>query len=114
VGNRQQATGKLPLALPPLETFKRICFLLRLRVVDHDAATGCKAAALPAHHRDPSDRLKIAWALAHVATVITSDTVWPTYGVRTMWAKPVVLRRAPRKKERFLIMGFGREAHLSL
>ena len=94
----KHATGKLPLALPPLEAFERICFLLRLRVVDLDAATGCKAAALPTHHRDPSDRLMIAWALAHDATVITSDRVWPTYGVRTMWTKPAVLRRAPRKK----------------
>ena len=94
----KHATGKLPLALPPLEAFERICFLLRLRVVDLDAATGCKAAALPAHHRDPSDRLMIAWALAHDATVITSDTVWPTYGVRTMWSKPVALRRSTRKK----------------
>ena len=86
------------VALPPLEAFERIGFLLRLRLVDLDAATGYKAAALPTYHRDPSDRLMIAWAQAHDATVITSDTVWPTYGVRTLWTKPAVLRRSPRKK----------------
>ncbi len=86
------------MALPPLVAFERICFLLRLRVVDLDAATGCLAAALPSHHRDPSDRLVIAWALAHDATVITSDATWPAYGVRTMWAKPIATRRSRRKK----------------
>lgn len=37
------------------------------------------AVQLPEHHRDPQDRLIIATALAHGATLISVDEKFPTY-----------------------------------
>lgn len=43
------------------------------------------ANRLPPHHRDPMDRMQIAAALAAGWTVVTSDRVFPLYGVPTVW-----------------------------
>lgn len=37
------------------------------------------AVALPEHHRDPQDRLIIATALVHDATLISADSKFPLY-----------------------------------
>lgn len=37
------------------------------------------AVELPEHHRDPQDRLIIATALAHQATLISADEAFPLY-----------------------------------
>ena len=41
------------------------------------------AVQLPEHHRDPQDRLIIATALAHNATLISVDDKFPLYVERT-------------------------------
>lgn len=43
------------------------------------------AARLPEHHRDPMDRLLIAMALRQDRPIITMDSVFRSYGVRTLW-----------------------------
>jgi PIN domain nuclease of toxin-antitoxin system len=43
------------------------------------------AATLPEHHRDPMDRFLIAAALRRDLTIITSDSIFHAYGVRTLW-----------------------------
>ena len=40
---------------------------------------------LPGHHRDPMDRMLIATALRSDLTVITTDRIFESYGVRTVW-----------------------------
>lgn len=40
---------------------------------------------LPAHHRDPFDRLLIAQAAAEQATIVTHDPQISRYGVPTLW-----------------------------
>ena len=40
---------------------------------------------LPRHHGDPFDRLMIAQALVDDLTLVTCDTKFPQYGVRTLW-----------------------------
>jgi PIN domain nuclease of toxin-antitoxin system len=37
------------------------------------------------HHRDPTERMLIATALRLDLAIITNDTVFPAYGVRTVW-----------------------------
>ena len=44
-----------------------------------------KAANLPAHHKDPMDRMLIAIALHNGMTVITCDEIFSKYGVKTVW-----------------------------
>jgi PIN domain nuclease of toxin-antitoxin system len=43
-----------------------------------------RANALPAHHKDPMDRMLIATALDRTMTVITDDDVFDKYGVATV------------------------------
>ncbi len=40
---------------------------------------------LPAHHRDPFDRLLIAQALTEQLPIITTDARFAEYGVETRW-----------------------------
>jgi len=45
------------------------------------AEHGLSVAALPAHHRDPFDRLLIAQAVVESLTVVTADSRFRDYGV---------------------------------
>src|SRR5258708_29909231 len=42
-------------------------------------------ATLPFHHRDPFDRMIIAYALFEKVAVIGKDEVFDTYGVKRLW-----------------------------
>lgn len=42
-------------------------------------------ASLPHLHKDPFDRILIAQATVEGATLLTVDTIIPTYGVPTLW-----------------------------
>ena len=51
-----------------------------------DVRIACAAAALPAIHRDPFDRVLVALAGDRALTILTSDENIPKYpGVRTIW-----------------------------
>ena len=43
-----------------------------------------QAGALPAHHRDPFDRMLVAQAQAEGLTIISGDREIPLYGVRVL------------------------------
>lgn len=44
------------------------------------------AARLPAHHRDPFDRMLVAQAMAHGLTLVTADRRLEPYGARLLRA----------------------------
>jgi PIN domain nuclease of toxin-antitoxin system len=44
------------------------------------------AAALPAHHRDPFDRMLVAQAQAEGLTLVTHDRLLEPYDVEILWA----------------------------
>jgi len=44
-----------------------------------------RVRSIPAHHRDPFDRLLIAQALEDGLTIVTRDTAFAAYRVPTMW-----------------------------
>lgn len=80
------AQGKLPLPAAPAEY-----------VPDRMRRSGTKALAvthghalhvaqLPAHHRDPFDRLLIAQAQLDGLTILTADKVFEQYDVQILWA----------------------------
>lgn len=43
------------------------------------------ASRLPWHHKDPFDRLLAAMALRRDMAVVTCDSIFAVYGVRTLW-----------------------------
>ncbi len=43
-----------------------------------------RAAQLPDFHKDPADRIIIATSLAHDLTVVTGDSKFSQYGIRTI------------------------------
>lgn len=84
---RKVALGKLRRPGPPgfVGTFADY-----LRSERHQAAPfGWREAehtnTLPMHHADPMDRILIATALVHDLTIITCDSAFGPYGVRTVW-----------------------------
>jgi PIN domain nuclease of toxin-antitoxin system len=57
-----------------------------LREIPLDVRTACAAAALPAIHRDPFDRVLVALAQAEQLTILTSDENIAKYpGVKILW-----------------------------
>lgn len=48
------------------------------------ALHGVRAGRLPAHHRDPFDRILVAQAQAEDMTILTRDKWIPSYDVRVM------------------------------
>lgn len=79
VSIKQQA-GKLTLAVPLTElttTFDPLG-------ITHDHAV--QVAALPAHHRDPFDRMLVAQSLVEGLTIVTRDRTIPLYGAPVLVA----------------------------
>jgi PIN domain nuclease of toxin-antitoxin system len=77
--------GKLRLPDPP-ERFVRHC--LRLLVVESLPVTlehTLHVDTLPAHHRDPFDRILIAQAHSEELTILTNDKAFANYPIATMW-----------------------------
>jgi PIN domain nuclease of toxin-antitoxin system len=80
------AAGKLRVGEPPAQWFSGLVERYELREIPLDAHVACAAAALPAIHRDPFDRVLVALAQANVLTILTSDQDIPKYpGVKTLW-----------------------------
>ncbi len=83
---RNVRLGRIPPFTPPghrdAASFLRASGYLSAPLAWQDAAN---AVTLPDHHRDPMDRFLIATALRMDLTVVTSDRVFRSYGVRTIW-----------------------------
>lgn len=82
------AAGKLEL--PPgldAETwFLQVLEACRLQEIRPDAATFCRAVALPPIHRDPCDRIIVATAAIHRMSIVTADTIIPLYpSTKVLW-----------------------------
>lgn len=50
-------------------------------VLDH----AIRAGSLPAHHKDPFDRMLVAQAQAENLAIVSNDPVFDRYGVRRLW-----------------------------
>lgn len=50
-----------------------------IQVLPVDRPIAIKASQLPEHHRDPADRIIIATALIHEASLVSLDSVFPRY-----------------------------------
>jgi PIN domain nuclease of toxin-antitoxin system len=49
-----------------------------------DEESVARLASLPAHHRDPFDRILICQAIEHKLTMVTVDSLIKQYGVATL------------------------------
>ena len=80
------ASGKLSLPEPPdLFVPRRMASQgLRPLLVSHEHALA--VFTLPAHHRDPFDRLLIAQAKVEGMTLISADRIFERYPVQLLWA----------------------------
>ncbi|HEY9420902.1 MAG TPA: type II toxin-antitoxin system VapC family toxin [Thermoanaerobaculia bacterium] len=80
------ALGKLDVPLPPSKYIPD-----RLRALGHRELPirqdhVLRIEALPAHHRDPFDRLLVAQAQEEALTLVTADKVLKSYDVPVLWA----------------------------
>jgi PIN domain nuclease of toxin-antitoxin system len=76
----KRALGKLDLDGDVSEHVALENFVALPISLDHATAAG----ALPAHHRDPFDRMIIAQAKIEGLTVVTRDVAFDRYDVRTL------------------------------
>jgi PIN domain nuclease of toxin-antitoxin system len=80
------ALGKLPLPEPPASYVPgrmQRSGVTPLPVLHEHALA---VAELPAHHRDPFDRLLVAQARLERLTLVTADSVFARYGIDVRWA----------------------------
>ena len=84
--------GKLDLPLPPSEYIPNRLDLLGHQTLPIRQDHVLKIEALPAHHRDPFDRVLIAQAQAESLPLMTADSAITAYDVAILWAS---LDRSP-------------------
>ena len=78
--------GKLRLPAPPADYMPEQIAKTRVRLLPVEHSHALHVATLPAHHRDPFDRLLIAQAVFEDATLLTVDHQFAPYGVPIHWA----------------------------
>lgn len=79
--------GRLQLSMSAAEWIARCEALPFLRFVPVDNAIAVQSTSLPGDlHGDPADRIIVATALSHGATLVTKDRKLQDYpGVATLW-----------------------------
>ncbi|MSQ01635.1 MAG: type II toxin-antitoxin system VapC family toxin [Myxococcales bacterium] len=75
----KHALGKLPLAEPPGQLLSRHRHLNRVGVLPIMEAHALAAAALPALHHDPFDRLLVGQAMVEGIELLTADPAVRAY-----------------------------------
>lgn len=80
------AIGKLRLPEPPEKYIpsRMAAFNIIGLPIEHTHAL--RVFNLPAHHRDPFDRILIAQAQTEALTILTADRIFSEYDVATIWA----------------------------
>jgi PIN domain nuclease of toxin-antitoxin system len=77
--------GKLKLALPLEAIIESQQQANHLEILPVTLSHVFALKDLPAHHKDPFDRLLIAQAKVEDATLVSSDTVFESYSVQRLW-----------------------------
>lgn len=79
------SSGKLKLPAPPDVFLIDHLTRNRIRLLPISIASIFHTGHLPAHHKDPFDRLIAAQCLRHNLTLISIDRAFDAYGVRRLW-----------------------------
>lgn len=77
--------GKLTLPEPPERFLLKQLALNKVRLLPISIGSIFHAGQLPAHHKDPFDRLIAAQCLRHDLMLISIDQTFDAYGVRRVW-----------------------------
>ncbi|MCZ6623329.1 MAG: type II toxin-antitoxin system VapC family toxin [Deltaproteobacteria bacterium] len=78
--------GRLPLPLPPSEYVPNRMEISGVSALPVRNSHALHVATLPAHHRDPFDRLLIAQAQLEKLSLLTADQQFAAYDVELHWA----------------------------
>ncbi|MDM8555829.1 type II toxin-antitoxin system VapC family toxin [Desulfococcaceae bacterium HSG7] len=81
----KKSTGKLVLSDPVYEFISEQIESNQLILLPIELDHIAKVSELPFYHKDPFDRLIIAQAITEDIAVLTSDSLFNNYGVRTIW-----------------------------
>lgn len=77
--------GKLPLPSPPSRLILPLAKKHLMDILPLSSAAILRMERLPLHHRDPFDRLLVAQALTHRATLVSPDPLLRRYQVALRW-----------------------------
>lgn len=77
--------GKLRLSLPYRMWMEKAIADLDLVVLPVTIEYAEQQAGLPAHHKDPFDRLIIAQAMIEKVAVVCDDSAFDAYGITRVW-----------------------------
>ena len=77
--------GKLPEAGEIVRDFGDLLQRAHMMPLSVSIEHALKAGALPAHHRDPVDRMLIAQSAIEEMPIITKDPAFAAYGVELVW-----------------------------
>lgn len=78
--------GRLDLGPDPAATIEAAIASLRATELPVERRHALRVMTLPAHHRDPFDRLLVAQALEEGATLVTADAALRAYPAPLLWA----------------------------
>jgi PIN domain nuclease of toxin-antitoxin system len=84
--------GRLKLALSFPELVRREVQGNAMELVEIRPEHLDKVARLPFHHRDPFDRLIVAQSLVEDMTIVSRDTAFKSYPVRSLWQEDPTTR----------------------
>jgi len=82
----KHALGKLRLPEPPLKYVPARVAALGVQPLAIEHQHALQVATLPAHHRDPFDRLLVAQAQVDDLPILTADPLFAAYHVKTIAA----------------------------
>lgn len=80
------ALGKLHLPAPPEKYIPERMVALDVLGLPVEHVHALRVFDLPAHHRDPFDRILIAQAQTESLTILTADPAFRAYHVEIFWA----------------------------
>lgn len=78
--------GKLALPDPPARYIPERLGSLGYRTLSIEPAHALHVGTLPAHHKDPFDRILVAQAQVEGMTIVTADRIVTRYDIRSIWA----------------------------
>jgi PIN domain nuclease of toxin-antitoxin system len=77
--------GKLPLPEPPTQFIQSCLSTNRFESMAITLPHVLQVDTLPAHHKDPFDRILIAQAQVESIPILTTDHLISQYAVQTLW-----------------------------
>mgnify|MGYP000030864826 CR=1 FL=1 len=77
--------GKLKLSLPFRDWLEKGILDLKLSLLGISLTHAERLASLPAHHKDPFDRLLISQSLEEAIPILSVEAMFDKYGVNRIW-----------------------------